>query len=189
MDRAWMSANCLTDEYEQGIHSFCNFARLFAEQNGSEYVHCPYTRCWNNKKVKVGELVNHLLLSGINPNYKVWRMHGESQPRNDDPQVVSPQMDNFNMEWEDDDLIDMVNNVAEESTVRSQVLETLRNDSELPMYEGCTKFTRLSSVLKLFNMKAKNVWSDKSFTELLQLVKECFRTGTPSRVILMRQRR
>ncbi|CAM8940567.1 unnamed protein product [Rhodiola kirilowii] len=49
MDRAWMSANRLTDEYKQGIHSFCNFARLFAEQNGSEYVYCPCLRCWNKK--------------------------------------------------------------------------------------------------------------------------------------------
>ncbi|KAL9662416.1 hypothetical protein QQ045_027249 [Rhodiola kirilowii] len=102
MDRAWMSANHLTDEYEQGIHYFCNFARLFADRNGSKYVQCPCMRCWNNKKVKVDESVNHLLLSGINSNYKVWRMH----------------------------------------------------------------------VLKLLYLKAKNDWSDKSFTELLQLVKE-----------------
>ncbi|CAM8965642.1 unnamed protein product [Rhodiola kirilowii] len=167
MDRAWMSPNRLTNEYGQRIHSFCNFVRLFAERNESEYVHFPYMRF-----CKVGELVNHLLLSSINPNYKVWRMHGEHEPQNDAPQVVSPQMDDFNIDWEDDDLIDMVNNVAEDSNVRLHVLETLRNDSELPLYEGYTKFIKLSSVLKSFNLKAKNSWSDKSFTELLQLVNE-----------------
>ncbi|CAM8941065.1 unnamed protein product [Rhodiola kirilowii] len=50
MDRAWMSANRLTDEYEQRIHSFCNFVKLFAERNGSEYVQCPCMGCWNGKK-------------------------------------------------------------------------------------------------------------------------------------------
>ncbi|CAM8975417.1 unnamed protein product [Rhodiola kirilowii] len=135
MDRAWMLANHLTDEYEPGIHSFCNFAKLYAERNGSEYVHCPCMRCWNNKTVIVGELVNHIFLSGINPNYKVWHMHDESEPRHDAPQVVSPQMDDINTEWEDDDLIDMVNNVATESNVRPQILETSKNDSELPLYE------------------------------------------------------
>ncbi|CAM8892972.1 unnamed protein product [Rhodiola kirilowii] len=50
MDRAWMSANRLTAEYEQGIHSFYNFTKLYAERNGSESVHCPCMHCWNNKK-------------------------------------------------------------------------------------------------------------------------------------------
>ncbi|CAM8965931.1 unnamed protein product [Rhodiola kirilowii] len=66
MGQAWMSANRLTDECEQGIYSFCNFARSFAERNGSEYVQCPCMGCWNNKKDKLDELINHLLLSGIN---------------------------------------------------------------------------------------------------------------------------
>ncbi|CAM8978819.1 unnamed protein product [Rhodiola kirilowii] len=135
MDRSWMTANRLTDEYRQRILSFCNFAKLYVERNGSEYVHCPCMCCWNNTKVKVGESVNYLLLSDINPIYKVWRMHGESEPRNNAPQVDSPQMDDINTEWEDDDLIDMVNNVVEESNVRPQILETLRNDYELPLYE------------------------------------------------------
>ncbi|CAM8921324.1 unnamed protein product [Rhodiola kirilowii] len=32
-------------------------------------------------------------------------------------------------------------------------LESLRNDSELPLYEGCSKYTRLSATLKIFNLK------------------------------------
>ncbi|KAL9660658.1 hypothetical protein QQ045_025475 [Rhodiola kirilowii] len=66
----------------------------------------------------------------------------------------------------------MVNNVADDFVARPQVLESLRNDSELPLYEGCSKYTRLSATLKIFNLKAKNGWSDVSFTELLTLVKD-----------------
>jgi len=40
-----------------------------------------------------------------------------------------------------------------------------------------TKFSRLSVVLRLFNLKAKNGWSDKSFTELLQLLIEMLPEG------------
>ena len=36
---------------------------------------------------------------------------------------------------------------------------------------GCTTFTRLSTVLGLVNLKARFGWSDKSFTELLVLLK------------------
>ncbi|KAJ9545766.1 hypothetical protein OSB04_025473 [Centaurea solstitialis] len=45
-------------------------------------------------------------------------------------------------------------------------------DSEKPLYVGCSKFTKLSAVLKLFNLIANNGWSDKSFTSLLEILHE-----------------
>ncbi|KAL9676586.1 hypothetical protein QQ045_004802 [Rhodiola kirilowii] len=79
----------------------------------------------------------------------------------------------------------MINNVAGEFDSRPQVVESLRNDSELPLYEGCSKYTRLSATLKLFNLKAKNGWSDKSFNEVLSLVKDMLPDGNtlPNRIM------
>ncbi|CAM8954153.1 unnamed protein product [Rhodiola kirilowii] len=71
----------------------------------------------------------------------------------------------------------MVNNVANDFVDTPHVLESLRNDSELPLYEECSKYTRLSATLKIFNLKAKNGWSNKSFTELLALVKDMLPEG------------
>ena len=42
--------------------------------------------------------------------------------------------------------------------------------SLVPLYLGCTIFTRLSAVLALVNLKARFGWSDKSFSELLLLL-------------------
>ena len=50
--------------------------------------------------------------------------------------------------------------------------EKTKNDSKKPLYSGCTTFTRLSAVLALVNLKARFGWSDKSFTELLVLLKK-----------------
>ena len=44
----------------------------------------------------------------------------------------------------------------------------------MPFYVGCIDFTRLSAVLALVNLKARFGWSDKSFTELLVLLKKLF---------------
>jgi len=66
---------------------------------------------------------------------------------------------------------------GEESFKRAHMYDTLCKDKEKPLYPGCTKFTRLSVVLKLFNLKAKNGWSDKSFTELLRLLTEMLPEG------------
>ncbi|CAM8895743.1 unnamed protein product [Rhodiola kirilowii] len=150
MNRDWVPGSRLSVQYDQGIMDFCAFASSYASGNNIERVYCPCMGCWNNKKVKPQKLRKHLLLKGINPQYKVWYMHGE----------------------EEDNIIDMVNNVADEFVARPQVLESLKNDSELPLYEGCSKYTRLSATLKIFNLKAKNGWSDVSFTELLTLVKD-----------------
>ncbi|KAL5555975.1 hypothetical protein UlMin_038211 [Ulmus minor] len=41
------------------------------------------------------------------------------------------------------------------------------------MYFGCTNnFTKLSAIVRLYNLKAGNGWSDKSFSELLKLLAE-----------------
>ncbi|CAM8917511.1 unnamed protein product [Rhodiola kirilowii] len=171
MNRDWVSGSRLSVQYEQGIMDFCVFASSYASTNNIDRVYCPCMGCWNNKKVKPKKLRKHLLLKGIDPQYKFWYMHGEVEPQNVQPQPVeSLPVDND--DWEDDNIIDMVNNVVDDFVGRPQVLESLRNDSELPLYEGCSKYTRLSATLKIFNLKAKNGWSDVSFTELLTLVKD-----------------
>lgn len=45
------------------------------------------------------------------------------------------------------------------------------------LYLGCKKFTRLSVVLRLFNLKENGGWADKSFTELLNLLQEMLQEG------------
>ena len=50
--------------------------------------------------------------------------------------------------------------------------EKIENDSKMPLYDGCIAFTRLLAVLALVNLKARFGWSDKSFTELLVLLKK-----------------
>nr|GEW63987.1 hypothetical protein [Tanacetum cinerariifolium] len=50
-------------------------------------------------------------------------------------------------------------------------------DTEKPLYEGCTDFTKLSAIAKLLNLKGKYGCSDKFFTELLGLLKKMLPAG------------
>jgi len=54
--------------------------------------------------------------------------------------------------------------------------EKLDHDSKKPLYIGCTKFTLLSRVLALVNLKARFGWSDKSFNKLLLLLNDMLPT-------------
>ncbi len=48
----------------------------------------------------------------------------------------------------------------------------------MPLYDGCkSKHNKLSCVLELMKLKASNGWSDKSFTELLELLKDLLPEG------------
>lgn len=54
------------------------------------------------------------------------------------------------------------------------VFECLFANLEKPLFLGCCKFTKLSNVLKLYNLKGKNGWSGRSFVKLLELLKYMF---------------
>jgi len=64
----------------------------------------------------------------------------------------------------EDQLEEMIHDISDDVFKHAHVYENLCNDAKTPLYPGCTKFTRLSTILKLFNVKAKNGWTYKSFT-------------------------
>ncbi|RVW19147.1 hypothetical protein CK203_095156 [Vitis vinifera] len=51
-----------------------------------------------------------------------------------------------------------------------KLFETLLEDAQKPLYPGCRNFTKLSALVKLYNLKARYGWSDKSFSELLSIL-------------------
>jgi hypothetical protein len=42
-----------------------------------------------------------------------------------------------------------------------EIFKNLDSVSNVPLYPGCTKFMKISAVFKLYNLKAKDGWSDK----------------------------
>ncbi|KAI5429726.1 hypothetical protein KIW84_034344 [Lathyrus oleraceus] len=139
-----MSSNRLSREYENGVSEFVKFAVAHAE-DPSRMI-CPCLGCCYGKRVDAVQLTSHLIRHGIDRSYT------------------------YTYDC------DRVEEIAEalEGDLKDcpEMFERLVSDAEKPLYDGCTKFTRLSVVLKLYNLKAGNGWSDKSFTELLALLKD-----------------
>jgi len=74
---------------------------------------------------------------------------------------------------DDDRLEDMIRDVG----AQAHGYGIMSNNAETPLYPRATNFTRLSTVLRLMNLKAINGWTDKSFTKLLQLLKDMLPEG------------
>ena len=69
---------------------------------------------------------------------------------------------------EEDNMEDMIQDVGVKAFAQAHVYETM--SPKTPLSVGSTKFTRLSTILRLTNLKATNGWTDKSFTKLLVLL-------------------
>ncbi|XP_073317253.1 uncharacterized protein [Primulina huaijiensis] len=65
--------------------------------------------------------------------------------------------------------INMVHGAYDSYAENPKQFHKLLEDAEKPLYPGCVKFTKLSTLVKLYNLKAKYSWRDKSFTDLLGL--------------------
>ncbi|RVW57992.1 hypothetical protein CK203_113331 [Vitis vinifera] len=111
----------------------------------------------------------HLFFNGIDLSYRVWYWHGEKGPSVGFSNVSQQRL--TNARYNDvADTIDMVNATQVNYMNDPQVFGRLLEDAEKPLYPGCMKYTKLSALVKLYNLKARYGWSDKGFSELLQLL-------------------
>ena len=178
IDRSWINLPRISDEYAKGVEAFLQFAQrnICATVDGGK-IRCPCVNCLNGRKLNVDKIREHLICDGFLKNYTTWTWHGEliDLRSNEDEYFEQPHAyEDANM---DDRLEDMIRDVGVQSFAQAHAYEEMSNDAETPLYPGCTNFTRLSAVLRLVNLKAINGWTDKSFTELLVLVKEMLPEG------------
>ncbi|KAG2371826.1 uncharacterized protein HKW66_Vig0239470 [Vigna angularis] len=180
-DRGWINLPRISTEYEKGVEDFIEFAQRNASTSGDDEVkfRCPCVNCLNGRKLNATDIREHLICDGFIRSYTTWIWHGELT----DFPTVSPTENVYDStmdmvdEAEQDNLEDMIRDVGAEAFSQAHVYETMSTDAETPLYTGSTKFTRLSAVLRLMNLKASNGWSDKSFTELLSLLNEMLPDG------------
>lgn len=167
MDRSWMQASRISDEYENEVEQFLQFTELDAPFLWGKYF-CPCVTCANGRHHVIAEIRTHFICHGITPTYTRWIWHGEllENPSISQTNLVDVDMGNR--------IEDMIRDLGQDGfqQAHAPLYDKIENDSKMPLYPGCTAFTRLSAVLALVNLKAQFGWSDKSFTELLVLLKK-----------------
>ncbi|KAL2329979.1 hypothetical protein Fmac_017560 [Flemingia macrophylla] len=171
VDRTWMDMPRTSDEYEAGVESFIEYVLMYAEADANGKYCCPCVKCINVCRVYLDEITEHLICDGMIRTYRQWVWHGEKVDINILPSTSQTSVRTEDIDM-DDRLEDMIRDVGPENFKKAYIYDSLCSDSEKPLYPNCENFSRLSATLRLFNLKARNGWTDKSFTELLQLLKE-----------------
>ncbi|KAD3336088.1 hypothetical protein E3N88_31607 [Mikania micrantha] len=192
MDRSdWMYRSSRTSSiYMKGILSFLKKAEVDKANKGSGSICCPCIICKNfNRFEDIKDIEFHLIKHGFMPRYTCWYMHGETLT---DRSTSLTNLNNNNIEKNDsyivddnghsndpsdnlDDMLhDLETNIDEDEQTK---LQHLFEDAEKPLYTNCEKFSKLSAVLKLFNLKSTYGWSDKSFANLLVILHDMLPEG------------
>ena len=65
--------------------------------------------------------------------------------------------------------IEMVQATHDDCQNDPKLFARLLQDAEKPLYTGCRNFTRLSALIKLYNLKVRFGWSNKSFYKYLEI--------------------
>ena len=181
MDRTWMYGIQRTSaEYLQGLNNFIEVAEKNKKLRGEDMICCPCKDCMNLKKFRNSDKVRgDLIMRGFMQNYTCWLCHGEffGETSTDIPMDDIQTEVNKNPNLSDDEFVEggdrfdeMLHGIEEDDCSEHEKLNELYAESEKPLFPGCTNFSKLSAVLKLYNLKASNGWSDKSFTSLLKLL-------------------
>ncbi|XP_021741305.1 uncharacterized protein LOC110707585 [Chenopodium quinoa] len=190
MNRDWMYVENRTQpEFMNGIEEFCRTAIKHQRTTKGETIFFPCRDCNNVKKWKeISVVENHLFRRGFMANYTIWYWHGEkiipttSRSSINDADIENrKQYDDNERDTDDfleeDHIPEMMDGLGDHVNEESRMFENVSEAAKTPLYPGCAKYSMLSGVLTLFNLKAKNGWTDTSFNSLLETLSNMLPEG------------
>ncbi|KAL9459648.1 hypothetical protein AB3S75_002951 [Citrus x aurantiifolia] len=174
MDKSWMSMDRRSKDYETGVERFIDFAMVHA--TNSNHILCPCMKCGNVKHHTVDEIRDHLYLNGIDQSYNNWILHGEKVVKKLSTTSNTQSTREFKTRaFETESVaitVEMIQGAYDHFENNPKQFENLLADAEKKLYPSCSKFTKLSVLVKLYSLKARNGWSDRGFSNLLKLLRE-----------------
>nr|ABA99172.2 transposon protein, putative, CACTA, En/Spm sub-class [Oryza sativa Japonica Group] len=199
MDRRWMYyAHRSSTEYREEVIEFVTFADNDRKSRMSMHMLCPCRDCKNEQMIEDSDEVHaHLIMNGFMKKYTCWTKHGEQEaPDVAAEEVLDQDVENTaaaregmfvpsplggeTIDLDTQCLSTMLHDIedVEDNDRDFEKFSKLVEDCQMPLYDGCkSKHNKLSCVLELMKLKASNGWSDKSFTELLELLKDLLPEG------------
>ena len=153
-----MYGNRTSMEYIQGVEKFAKAALRHQEENHSKIILCPCVDCNNSRGYRdISEIKDHLIRRGFRADYRTWNWHGEIFNMNKQPCSEDNLFNEVSdEEVEEDRIDDMMHDVEDEFTDRPHIFDEILKAAEKPLYPSCTSHTKLSVVMKLFNLKARH---------------------------------
>jgi hypothetical protein len=180
-----MYGSCLCNEYIKGVDAFIDFTKKDMLDNISGNLCCPYKYCKNEKRYRADNVLrSHLIKHGFMEDYRCWNKHGEegineaemrdSYLEREVHTGVEEDHDDVNeadiLGFTKDDIELQVRNIEEMvRNVERHGDNDKYNNGELVKYKKMIEDSKKSlcgtvheffAMVKLFQLKANNRWSD-----------------------------
>ena len=150
MDKSWLSQKRNTREYIDGVEGFFELANKKLGKDNLKP--CPCLQCLNLFERSNSEIRFHLYSIGIDLTYTRWTSHSESKfIDGSDNDYLHEGDHHFDTDEPDDFMItkEMIEAAQEQYFGDPNKFHELFHDADKPLYEGCTKYTMLSTVVKI----------------------------------------
>jgi hypothetical protein len=183
----------LRPEYITGVRRFINFAFSIDKNISGGKIRCPCVRCKNQKFLKEDDVCKHLLTKGFLPCYENWTVHGE--PYVAEPILAGPSSIGMSHVVNDVCLENLYRNLVMDAVgigdafyndnVSSHMVAgeipnpeatkffKLLKAAEEPLWDGCTKQSKLSARVQLLNMKSTLNLTQNAFNNFIDFTKSC----------------
>jgi len=194
MDKSWINKPRLSQDYRLGVKRFLDFA--FTRSNAN-MMKCPCNRCLLTKSLSKDDIEGDLMCYGFLSSYTSWILHGEEVCVTGNTRLPSDvnesELDSTLNLLDDifpDISVNMPGEYGNETTSqpmgadrpstssgtfgKGESFDELFADYNQELYPDCTKFTKLSFILKLYHIKGMCKISDKGMSMVLDLMKEAF---------------
>lgn len=183
MDRSWIGKSRNSSEYLNGVAEFLKVA--IANAGSNKVIRCPCKHCCNLALLSPKEVAEHLLFKGMMLSYTIWTFHGEKRVMqhtdiaSSSNNMVGDDMygmihDAFGVPLIHEKEMEQQNEIGNKIGIDVEKFYKLLENVEKELYPGCKKYSKLSFLVKLFNIKSLYGWSDTSVTALLELLRDAF---------------
>ncbi|KAK3013715.1 hypothetical protein RJ639_009806 [Escallonia herrerae] len=186
MDKSWINIRNLLDPlYEKESDDFVVFASK-DRPNATEIL-CPCMKCCNMRFVKKVDVAEHIVVDGFLEIYTHWIFHGKSSLTSSS--IPEPFVGDITQEMKHDaftvPIFNQLDGIGSEGGNEDgdglddaiKMFFNLIKKAKKELYPGCKKYSTLSFLILLLNIKCLSAMSDKVFTILLNLLKDAFPRG------------
>ncbi|KAM3360098.1 hypothetical protein P3S68_019810 [Capsicum galapagoense] len=184
MDKSWMHCtDTSSDVYIKGVDNFLQFSFKHSEVDGE--TPCPCMLCNNVLNASRADVREHLIIRGIVKTTHVGFIMENLQLKSK-PLTRTNKEKSKKRKERSDDMFEMIYDAAgREYTDDSSGVKFKQGDASEPtfkifklvedaaqqLYPGCETFSKLSLIVKLFQIKCLYGLSDKAVDSILKLIK------------------
>ncbi|KAL5569490.1 hypothetical protein UlMin_026065 [Ulmus minor] len=178
IDKSWTTIRRRgsSNEFWNGLQHFLQMAKPFVNDRG--FIKCLCRRCLNNASHQLEDLESLIFRNGFMFSYNQWIHHGQPATANAGTTVAGPSGGIHERDEMFDVLDDIISEDADDDAVggpsSNEQYDDLFAALRSELYPDVSSFSSLNFLVKLMHLKVLNKWTNKSFDELLKLLKLAF---------------